>query len=293
VNKTSARGTTPKAKSGNTGKKSEDRAIPLTPEHTRFQEALRACTVMERKLVLGILNGHNNTQAAIAAGYSAKSAPEQASTILTRQRVKDALEAGYEAAGISSSRTLAFIAALANFDRSQITTVVRQRTVDHIERPAQQVAEEVKRELDIVRLTVDDLRAEKASDAELKPLEQRLSRLRLRLMDLEILLDRDPDAYTIVEIETLQDIPLIDLKKAHALGLSRFIKNVKRDKYGYQVELHDFLDGVDRAAKVHGLYKETLSVQNPDGTPLEQVRGAGPEDMAKLLAAYDQLRSGS
>lgn len=267
--------------------------MQLAPEQQKFHDLLRECTIQERKFVLAVLEGHNYTQAAIRAEYAESRAPETGSRLVSRGRVKNALEAGYEAAGISPARTLAFIAALANFDRSQIETIVRQRTTDHEERPAQQVAEQVRRELEIVRSAVEDLKIEEADEAEIKPLQMRLSRLRLRVMDLEILLDQDPNALTIVEVERLEEIPLIDLKKARELGLSRFIKGVKRGKYGYEIELHDFMDGVDRAARVHGLYKERLSVENPDGTPLDMVRNASADDMGKLLAAYDQLRGRS
>lgn len=284
---------TPLKTKGGQGRKPEDKLIQLAPEQQKFQDLIRECTVEERKFVLALLEGHNKTQAGIRAGWAESSADVTAARALGRARVKNALEAGYEAAGISPARTLAFIAALANFDRSQIETVVRQRTLDHVERSAAEVAEETRREIEIVRSAVEDLKIEEADEAELKPLQMRLSRLRLRLMDLEIALDRDPGTLTIVEVERLEEIPLIDLKKARDLGLSRFIKGVKRTKYGFEIETHDFLDGVDRAAKVHGLYKDSLTVANPDGTPLEQVRQAGPSDLATLLAAYDQLRQGT
>lgn len=286
--------TAPKKTKGGQGPKNpDDNLIQLTPEGQKFQNALRLCIPQERKFVLAVLEGHNYTQAAIKAEYEASRAPETGSRLVKRGRVKDALEAGYEAAGISPARTLAFIAALANFDRSQIETVVHQRTVDHEMRRASDVAQQVNREIEVVRAALTDLKLEEADESELKPLQMRLSKARVRLMDLELQLDADPDAMTIVEVERLEEIPLIDLKKARDLGLSKFIKGVKRTKYGYEVELHSFMDGIDRAAKVHGLYREGLVVQNPDGSPLDMARNAGPEDLGKMLAAYEQMRSGA
>ncbi|GGR62272.1 hypothetical protein GCM10008959_25290 [Deinococcus seoulensis] len=280
-----------KTKGGQGPKNPADNLIQLGPEEQKFQDALRECIPQERKFILTILEGHNHTQAAIKAGYAVRGADAQAARMLGRARVKTALEAGYEAAGISPARTLAFIAALANFDRSQIETIVRQRTVDHEYRRADAVAATVQREVDVTRSMLDDLKIEEADESELKPLQMRLSKARMRLLDLNLLLDGDPDAMTVVEVERLEEIPLIDLKKARELGLSRFVKGVKRGKYGYEVELHSFMDGVDRAAKVHGLYRETLAITNPDGTPLDAVRNSGPEDIGKMLAAYDEMRA--
>ncbi|MCD0165417.1 terminase small subunit [Deinococcus sp. 12RED42] len=280
-----------KTKGGQGPKNPADNLIQLGPEEQKFQDALRECAPQERKFVLALLEGHNHTQAAIKAGYAPGSAHVQGTRLIKRAKVKAALEAGYEAAGISPARTLAFIAALANFDRSQIETIVRQRTVDHEYRRADAVVAMVQREVDVTRSMLDDLKLDEADESELKPLQLRLSKARLRLLDLNLLLDSDPDAMTVVEVERLEEIPLIDLKKARELGLSRFVKGVKRGKYGYEVELHSFMDGVDRAAKVHGLYRETLSISNPDGTPLDAVRNSGPEDLGKMLAAYDEMRT--
>lgn len=281
-----------KTKGGQGPKNPAENLIQLTPEGQKFQDTLRLCIPQERKFILAILEGHNHTQAAIRAEYAAASADVQAARMLGRARVKNALEAGYEAAGISPGRTLAFIAALANFDRSQIETVVHQRMVDHEYRRADVVAAGVQREVDVIRSMLDDLKLEEADESELKPLQMRLSKARLRLLDLNLLLDADPEAMTVVEVERLTEIPLIDLKKARDLGLSRFIKDVEPTKFGYKVNLHSFMDGVDRMAKVHGLYREGLVVQNPDGSPLDMARNAGPEDLGKMLAAYEALRSG-
>lgn len=82
------------------------------------------CLISEAKFVLEYLKDSNGTQAAIRAGYSARSANEQACQILARPHVKAALErrraALMENMAVSAERILLEFARIAFFDMRRV-----------------------------------------------------------------------------------------------------------------------------------------------------------------------------
>jgi phage terminase small subunit len=78
--------------------KQEDAA----PDHLR--SAMAQLSPMERKAVLGVIEGKSKTRALIDAGYSESTAIKRQQMIFGRERVQDAFIASFEGAGISVDR---------------------------------------------------------------------------------------------------------------------------------------------------------------------------------------------
>lgn len=247
---------------------SRDTPTELTDAQRTFEAALRKCLPKERKFVKYKLEGRNHTEAAILAGYAEKNADVQGSQLLGRLRIRDAIEAGYAAVGLDANSVRRGIEALVEFDPASIMSDAYELVVDHVERRATDVVEDVVRELEVTRSFLEDLRLEDADDDELKPVQRRVTQLRLRQLELQVLLDRDPDAVTYVPVERRVKVPYVDLDKARALGMTRFIKGVKLTKFGRQVDIVSHEDALERAGKVHGLFRDRMTLENPDGSAM-------------------------
>lgn len=243
-------------------------AVPLTPAQQEFREKMEACSPQEQDFVRHKLARLNNTQAAIKAGYSERTAEEQGARLLARVRVHEAFQAGLRASGFSELEVLDDIRALRTFDRSQIEREVKEQVSLLVERRADAVVEEL---LARERVTSDALDAvDEEEDPELhRTLKARLrSLLRERLL-LQEELAVDPEAMTIRREERLVTKRVIDYDLARERGLLRFIKGVKPTKYGDVIEVHDWVTGVDMAARAHGLFKDRKVLENPDGSPVQ------------------------
>ena len=63
-------------------------------------------TIKERRLIQGVVAGKSQTQAAIAAGYSPRSANEQASRALAKDNVRSSLERLMDREGLTERKLL-------------------------------------------------------------------------------------------------------------------------------------------------------------------------------------------
>ena len=66
-----------------------------------LQSTMAQLSPMERKAVLGVIEGKSKTQALIDAGYSESTANKRQQMVFGRDRVQDAFIAAFERAGIS------------------------------------------------------------------------------------------------------------------------------------------------------------------------------------------------
>lgn len=107
--------------------KSKPKAKPVAPLKPRGQKVppvtkqkAKGLTFQQRVFVAEYLKDRNGTQAAIRAGYSANSAQEQSSVLLSKPMIRAAIEAvvikAEEKAGLTVERTLREVARLAFFD---------------------------------------------------------------------------------------------------------------------------------------------------------------------------------
>ncbi len=262
----------------------------LTPLQQAFQDKLRLCLPQEREFVKYKLQRLNNTEAAVKARYSARTAEEQGARLLGRVRVRDAYEAGLRAAGFGALDLLDDISALRNFDRSQIEREVQVKGVQIVTRPAEQVIQElITRERAVAEFKTG---LERADEATLKKVEGRLRALLLQRLELEEQVAINPDAVVHEEREVLITKRVIDYDLARERGLLRFIKGVKPTLHGDLIETYDWMDGVEMGAKAVGLYKLLHEHTGKDGGPIDieaQLKDLASLTGAPLMAKYQEL----
>lgn len=267
----------------------DDRAgAPLTALEQAFQEKLKACTPLERGLVRNILAGQSKSAAAANAGYKGQNTDVLAAQALRRARVREALEAGWDAAGWGAREIIAMVEELAGFDRAMISSPHYEVVADHVERPAAEVVQELITRERVAQAFLETMRADDQTDeSALKLVQRRLNALLMRRLELEEQLALDPEATTFETVQRRHRVDVVDFEKAHRLGMTRFITGVKRTKYGYDVETVDREANLVLAAKIRGLLRERLSLENPDGSALDSAEL--PVDTAEAVSLYKTM----
>ncbi|MCD0156273.1 terminase small subunit [Deinococcus sp. 6GRE01] len=269
--------TTTKTKRTKTTKKAPVKKTPaaptpeppaeLTPAELKFQKALADCSPQERVFLMHKLARKNNTEAAILANYSPRTAEEQGARLLGRVRVQRAYQAGLEAAGFGAAEVLDDIRALREFDRSQIEREVKREVEEVLELPAEEVVQELLARERALDEMLSNLGEEENEDLA-KSLKARLRSLLKERLGLQEELAVNPAAKVIRRRRTLVTDRVIDYDLARERGLLRFIKGRRATKYGDVVEVHDWVDGVEMGGRAHGVFKDRKVLENPDGSPL-------------------------
>ncbi|MCY1703648.1 hypothetical protein [Deinococcus sp. SL84] len=220
--------------------------------------------------------GASQAEAVLAAGYKCKDRESAAAIgrqLLQRLRVKNAIEAGYALFRFSTADLLDDIDALRLFDRSQIEREIKVVQQTTVERPAEDVVQELLKRERVVSDMLVVKREEDPQGSVTAALTRRLDKLLMRRLELEEALAINPQATTFEVVEELVTKRVIDYDLAREKGLLRFIKQVKTTKYGDQIETYDWVEGLDRAAKAKTLYKEGHEVTGKDGEPLQNSQG--------------------
>lgn len=253
-------------------KKRSKVSLDLSPEAQAYEAALRECNPQERIFVQERVLGATLADAIRAAGYKPKNdknADAHGRQLIQRLRVKNALEAGFAVYTFSIRDLLEDIDELRLFDRSQIEREIKVVETTILERPAEEVVQELlKRE----RMLEEMLVAKREEDPEgpvAAVLTRRLAQLLLRRLELEESLLINPQAVAFEPLEQVVTKRVIDYDLARERGLLKYIKKVRVTKYGDEIETYDWLEGLDRAAKAKGLYKDSHEVTGKDGEPLQ------------------------
>lgn len=248
---------------------------PLSPQELVFRDKLRACTQREQDFIHHLLAGHNKTESARRAGYAPENADVQAHQVLGRLRVSEALEAGREALFPSNAEIRAGIAEFMRFDRSEVTSERNEVVVDHVERLAAEVSNELQQKIERAREFLTLLEREEhpkeRQDGTVEPtpamrrIEQQITNMREQQLELELLMVLDENATVIVPVRRLRALPFIDLAKVEALGKSHFITGVKDTPNGREIQTVSRREQLELAARVAGLFPKEGAP--PPGAP--------------------------
>ncbi|MFC3833493.1 terminase small subunit [Deinococcus rufus] len=255
----------------------------LTEAAQDFADALKQCSPQERVFVLAKLDGYNNADAARKARYSAKTAKEQGSRLLTRVHVDEAIRAGWTARGFGPQATMAGISELVDFDPGEVTSYVNETVQDWQEVPVRDVLRDVAAELEVVAGMLAELPPAPVKVGRRKPppddfglerefLEKQQQGLRRRQIELEVALRKDPDATVLEHTTRLKRVPFVDLEKVQESGKQKFIEGVEQTRNGRNIKLISRFNILDMAARVHGLYRNNLALTGPDGGPIRTRR---------------------
>ncbi|MGI4863709.1 MAG: terminase small subunit [Janthinobacterium lividum] len=228
----------------------------------------------------------NATRAAIAAGYSAKTAAQQASRLLRNVKVRDAIETTLAKAAMGTEEIAAQWSTLGRVNLSDFFTKVEYEEATKVQRPlAESIAtleqaigfdeEYAARAVELLAL------AGEAKTDYLGKSQAAINKKRLRVLELQMQLERDPTATYEVTGPPIKKYRMeLDLVKADELGVLDLAKSIKPTQHGIAIELPDRLAALERLAKWQGMFVDKVEHSGSMGLVWEETKtyeGKGPE----------------
>jgi phage terminase small subunit len=213
----------------------------------------------------------NATRAAIAAGYSAKTAAQQASRLLRNVKVRDAIEQALAKAAMGTEEIASHWSAVGRVNLSDFftkveydePTKVQQPLAEHIAELQRIVAFEDKVHQRSLMMTPED-------DAKHFMRQQRRKNDIIRL---EVELEENPKATRHIEGPPIKKHRMeLDLVKAEELGVLDLAKSIKPTAFGTSIELPDRLAALERLAKWQGMFVDKVEHSGSMGIVWEEVK---------------------
>lgn len=200
----------------------------------------------------------NGKQAAIRAGYSLKTANEQASRLLTNVNVKKYLSEVLERKTLGPEGTKKLITDIATGNLNNYYKKVLVEEIPKVRKPLADIIEGMQESI-----IQDEIYCERVglTGQDFDEFQERIDRQRKQIIRLEIELERNPDAYRIVsgEPELVERMEL-DMEKLVADKEKGRIKSIKHTQYGVQVELYGADGALTNLARIHGLFNDKVDL---------------------------------
>lgn len=200
----------------------------------------------------------NGKQAAIRTGYSPKTANEQASRLLTNVNVKKYISELLESKTLGKEGTKKLITDIAtsslnNYYKTVIvpeTPRVKMPLAEYIALRKETIEQE---EIYCQRIGLEGEAFDKFhADLEID---------RKQIIRMEIELERNPDAYRMVDGETIMvERAVLDMEKLVRDKEHGRIKSIKHTQFGVQVELYGADGALTNMARIHGLFNDKVDL---------------------------------
>jgi len=231
----------------------------------------------QRKFVVEYLsNSGHVTNAALAAGYSKKTAYSMGSENLKKPEIRAAINYLGEELGMSAGEAFKQLTDIAKTRLNDYLRIVKVLKTPKVRKPLQQLIDELDAEMEfedefvrVAKLSGEDLSAHL--------IDQKKRELQGIRYALE--LERNPNAYRDVAGEAVWveeiDVDLVSLARAKAEGR---IKSLSFSEHGPKVEMYAADSAIDKILQLHGRYKQVPGdagqpknvqvYQLPDGTTI-------------------------
>jgi phage terminase small subunit len=257
-----------------------------------YKLALENTTPQQQKFAAAFCLCLNATKAALTAGYSEKTARQQASRLLTNVYIKTLIQHTLAAAGADPEEIAARWDRIARVDLSDFYTRQLVEYTPKIAKPLREVVEEYRRYVEFEEAV--SIRSEELiSDAKLRGKFRKRQRQlavprELKLLRLEMELENDPDGIRVVDGPTrLREELRLDLVKAQELGILDLAKGLTEGRNGTGLTLRDPDAALDKLAQWRGMLKNHVDITS-QGEPVAQAPILGVltlEQKKELLAA--------
>jgi phage terminase small subunit len=212
---------------------------PLTPQ-ARYDAALAALPVKQRRFVAEYLVCLNGTQAAIRAGYSERSARSEASRMLTFVNIRAAVSAGMDIQAMPAEEVLARLSAQARGDMADFLRIDEEEVT-------------LTWSLITAPVTTND-------DGEI---EVSTGDLVVKLAAQEAVQPTDRILHTVTVKRAVARLDLMAAGKADKLGL---IKKYSLDDNGkVSIEMYDAQKALELLGKHRGLFVDRKEITGKDG----------------------------
>jgi phage terminase small subunit len=209
----------------------------LSPQRRKFVEEFCVCL--------------NATKAALAAGYSEKSARFQGSRLLTIVNIKFAIKAVLDTAGMDPEEIAAHWDRIARVDLSDFYTKVEYEEKTKVTRPVIERIAELEYELDFEERVA---KRQKLTGEEYMEHALRQQGRRNRIVRHEVELEMNPAATYQADGPPVKKYRMqLDLVKAEELGVLDLIKSITEGRNGTGITLRDPDAALDNLAKWRGM----------------------------------------
>ena len=227
---------------------------------TNATAALEKLTPQRRKFVLAYCDTLNATKAALAAGYSPKTARTQGSQLLTILDIKAAVKAVLETASMDPEEIAARWTALARAGLDDFYTKVEHRVPTMLDAPLVNLIAEIEQKIaqdyEYTERSIPILGYDGERLAEYWDLYKKRERdRRLEILKHQMELERNPQATYQVPggPDEISYRMQLDLVKAAELGLLDMVKTIAPTEFGLKVELRSPDAALDNLAKWQGM----------------------------------------
>jgi len=221
-------------------------------EHTNAaKKALKNLLPQRRKFVEAFCACFNATKAALAAGYSEKTARTQGSRLLTFVDVKNAVKLVLDTAAMDPEEIAARWTALASAGLDDFYRKVEYDEVPKITRPLIEQIAELEYKYDFEQRVAD---RQTLTEKELKTHAMLQARRRNEIIRLEVELEMNPGATYQADGPPVKAYRMeLDLVKAADLGLLDLAKAITPTEFGMKVELRSPDEALNNLAKYRGM----------------------------------------
>jgi len=211
-------------------------------------------TAKEQRFVEEYCKDCNATQAAIRAGYSARSARSIGHENLTKPDIKAAVDARLKALSLDAAETTKLIADIAKSNLNDYFTIKQVVRKPKLQKHLPEVIADLEKEIEIEEEYADEANlTEKELDAHYELIQH----MKREIIKLRIRLKHNPKATMVVEGPAeLHKVADIDLPKLIEDKEAGRIKAVKHSEFGLNVEMYAADAALRDLARMHGLFEK-------------------------------------
>jgi phage terminase small subunit len=261
------------------------------PVKLTAEQALAKLKPQQRKFAEAFCATFNASKAAEAAGYSAKTARQQGSRLLTIVDIKNAVKAVLESSAMEPEEIVARWTRLARAGLNDFMRKVEYEDRPKVQQPLTEAIEKIREEIEyeyefMVRSWDVLCPSEDDKSKELLQHEQWKKHRRIDILRHQMQLERDPKAFRLIDGPPVTKSRMeLDLVKADELGMLDLIKIHKENGDGsVSLSLKDGEAAMDNLAKWRGMLTSKVDVTSGgdkisgfqlvdfDGSPLSDVQ---------------------
>lgn len=201
----------------------------------------------------------NATQAAIRAGYSKHTAYSIGSENLKKPQIKELIDKRLEELSLSAKEVTKLISDIAKSSLNDYMITTELVQYPSVEKSLKEIIKAITAEIEDADKFIQ--RAGITDDEAMQTHNANQANRRLKILELEIALERDPKATKIVPgkpviVKTAQ----LDLVRLAADKKAGRIKSFKPTEHGVNVELYPADAALRDLARIHGLFQDNVKV---------------------------------
>ncbi|MDM8174775.1 terminase small subunit [Olivibacter sp. 47] len=243
----------------------------------------KGLTTKETRFIEEYLKDFNAAQAAIRAGYSANCAKQIGYENLTKPYLKTIIDRRLKELSLSAEETAKMMSDIA---RSSLNDYLVIRKVERRKKVKKKLSVVITEKREEMMFEQEFAALADLNPKEAKAHEENMKHMQREILRLELELKRNPKAYRIEygDPELVDDvqIDLVKLAKDKEFGK---IKSLQWSEFGPKVELYAADAMLDKIARVHGMYKDSLEIEDKNKIDPDKLS----DDVIKaLLAARKQ-----